>query len=281
MSESTTASVQIHNRDRTAWIEVVPGRGGIIKRWVVAQQDLLYMDEARFADPALSIRGGIPILFPICGNLPGNTYTVHQQTYSLKQHGFARDLPWSVLAQTDTSLVLGLVSSDETRAIYPFDFELQLTYQLQGRQLQIQQQLTNPGHTAMPFSIGFHPYFQVTDKSALTFEIPAAQLLDHQTQERSPYPGHLNLEVPELDVALFPVSGQRAAMRDRQSGRAIELTYSPDFTTVVVWTVEGKPYVCLEPWTAQRNALNTGVDLLTVPPGQTWNGSIMLQMTSG
>ena len=279
MSEST-ASVQVYNSDRTAWIEVVPARGGIIKRWVVAQQDVLYMDEARFADLSLSIRGGIPILFPICGNLPGNTYTVNRQTYRLKQHGFARDLPWAVLTQTDTSLVLGLVSSDETRAVYPFDFKLQLTYQLQGPQLQIQQQLTNPGHTPMPFSIGFHPYFQVTDKSGLTFEIPATQLLDHQTQQRSPYPGHLNLEVPELDVALFPVSGPRAAMRDRQSGRAIELTYSPDFTTVVVWTVEGKPYVCLEPWTAQRNALNTGVDLLTVPPGQTWNGSIMLQMTA-
>ena len=55
-------------------IEVVPERGGIISRWRINGQEILYLDAARFADPTMSIRGGIPILFPICGNLPNNTY---------------------------------------------------------------------------------------------------------------------------------------------------------------------------------------------------------------
>ena len=36
---------------------------------------------------------------------------------------------------------------------------------------------------------------------------------------------------------------------------------------IVFWTVKGKPFYCLEPWTAGRNALNTGERLLSLAPG--------------
>ena len=45
-------------------IEVVPERGGIITRWRDEDHEILYLDEARYADPTKTIRGGIPILFP-------------------------------------------------------------------------------------------------------------------------------------------------------------------------------------------------------------------------
>jgi galactose mutarotase-like enzyme len=35
----------------------------------------------------------------------------------------------------------------------------------------------------------------------------------------------------------------------------------------VIWTLPGKDFVCLEPWTAPANALNSGESLLIVPPG--------------
>lgn len=105
-------------------LEVVPERGGMITRWRFQGQELLYLDTERFAHPDLSVRGGIPILFPICGNLPENTYTYNGQTYTLKQHGFARDLPWQVTEQVThekASLTLVLNSNEQTRAVYPFE----------------------------------------------------------------------------------------------------------------------------------------------------------------
>jgi galactose mutarotase-like enzyme len=33
-----------------------------------------------------------PVLFPIVGNLKGNSYEYNGQTYELPRHGFARDL---------------------------------------------------------------------------------------------------------------------------------------------------------------------------------------------
>ena len=82
-------------------VVVCPGRGGIVTEWRTQDQKIFYMDKERFADPALSVRGGIPLLFPICGNLPEDTYTLDGESYKLKQHGFARNLPWQVTQQID------------------------------------------------------------------------------------------------------------------------------------------------------------------------------------
>jgi galactose mutarotase-like enzyme len=74
-------------RSFDAYLEVVPARGGIITRWQICGEDILYLDRERFKDPNLSVRGGVPILFPICGNLPDNTYQHQGRNYTLKQHG--------------------------------------------------------------------------------------------------------------------------------------------------------------------------------------------------
>jgi galactose mutarotase-like enzyme len=36
----------------------------------------------------------------------------------------------------------------------------------------------------------------------------------------------------------------------------------------VVWTLKGRDFVCVEPWSAPANALNDGGAII-VPPGQT------------
>ena len=175
-------------------IEVIPERGGIVTRWRMQGQEIFYLDEARLTDPTLTVRGGIPILFPICGNLPDNTYTHKGQTYTLKQHGFARELPWSVVSQSAderASLTLSLTSNDETRAVYPFDFQLLFTYTVDGNKLSVQQRYTNQSDEPMPFSAGFHPYFQVLDKTQLEVEIPGDRMLDQRVKAVIPFDGHV------------------------------------------------------------------------------------------
>lgn len=53
-------------------INVVPELGGIITSWCVENQELLYLESKSFENRELNVRGGIPILFPICGNLANN-----------------------------------------------------------------------------------------------------------------------------------------------------------------------------------------------------------------
>lgn len=267
--------------DQTAQsrLEVVPDRGGIITSWQVQGRELLYMDTARFADPSLSVRGGIPILFPICGNLPESTYTHDGQSYALKQHGFARDLPWEVLdrvTQDQVSLTLGLSSNDQTRAVYPFDFQLEFTYTLQGQTLSLQQRYINRSREVMPFSIGFYPYFLVLDKDQLRFEIPSTSALDQPSQIEQPFFNTFDFALSEIDWAFPQLTGQTASVSDLSRHTRITLTYSPEFSALVFWTLKGKDFYCLEPWSALWNALNMGDRLFYLDPGATLEAAVNL-----
>ncbi|PSN10009.1 aldose epimerase [filamentous cyanobacterium CCP5] len=260
--------------------EVVPERGGLITRWQINDQDILYFDAERFANPELSVRGGVPILFPICGNLPDNTYSFNGQTYTLKQHGFARDLPWQTLGQdvTDAAeLTLALDSSEATRPGYPFEFRLRFTYRLFGHTLEIHQQITNLSDQPMPFSTGLHPYFEVKDKAQLSFDLPASQYLDQNTGEVSAYDGGFDFSRDEIDVAFKFLSGTRATVTDGDLKRRLTVSWSQAYSTLVFWAIKGKDYYCLEPWSAPRNALNTGEQLLAVEPQQTFEATVKFE----
>jgi galactose mutarotase-like enzyme len=253
-----------------AHLEVVPERGGIILGWQVGDRTLLYLDTDRYANPSLSIRGGIPILFPICGNLVNDTYMLNGKAYTLKQHGFARDLPWRVIDQQTgdpVSITLGLESNEQTRAVYPFDFELAFTYRLFDTALELHQRYTNRSPETMPFAAGFHPYFPVADKTQLAFEIPGSEYTVKQTQAVHPFDGSFDFNQDEIDVAFQGVTGTEATVSDRRQATKLTLSYSQAFSTLVFWTVKGKDFYCLEPWTAPRNALNTGDSLLHLEPG--------------
>jgi galactose mutarotase-like enzyme len=250
-------------------LEIVPERGGIVTRWQIRGQEILYLDRERFADPTLSVRGGIPILFPICGNLPNDTYTCEGQHYTLKQHGFARDLPWKEIdraTKNAASLTVCLDSSDYTRSVYPFDFHLAFTYSLQGNTLEISQRYENHSDRPMPFSTGLHPYFQVTDKSQLQFDLPATEFIDQKQQTHHAFDGTFDFDRDEIDVAFPDLNHLAATVTDPSRQYSMTLEYNSVYSTLVFWTLKGKDYYCLEPWSAGRNALNTGDRLIYLYP---------------
>ncbi|HEY9848620.1 MAG TPA: aldose epimerase [Leptolyngbyaceae cyanobacterium] len=314
--------------DQTAQseIEVVPERGGIITKWCYQGQEILYLDAERFANPNLSVRGGIPILFPICGNLPDNTYTHHKrvwtkpvddignkgdkenkgdkknkgdkeepfsppttydetyniQKYTLKQHGFARDLPWEVTEQVTegfVSITLVLESNKKTREVYPFDFKIAFTYQLKGNRLEIRQRYTNCSEEQMPFSTGLHPYFYTADKTQLQLRIPAKEYQDQRTNTVHPFTGSFDFDTDEIDVAFRDINSPFATAIDNGRQLRISLSYDEAYSTLVFWTVKGKDFYCLEPWTAPRNALNTNQNLIRLEPDQTFETIVGLSVS--
>lgn len=261
-------------------IEVVPERGGIITRWRMQDREIFYLDRERFTHPELSVRGGNPILFPICGNLPDNLYTHNGQRYTLKQHGFARDLPWEVTeekTQGKASLTLALKSNEQTQAVYPFDWRLLFTYELQGNTLVIRQEYENLSSIPMPFSAGFHPYFLTGgEKSQLEFEIPSGQYQDQATKEIHSFDGGFDFNRDEIDVAFGDLTSQCAAVIDRSRQLKLTLDYDRIYSRLVFWTLKGKDFYCLEPWTAPRNAINTGENLTVLAPKASCTASVRL-----
>jgi len=251
-------------------LEVVPERGGIVTRWQLQGQEIFYLDSERFKNPDLSVRGGIPILFPICGNLADNTYIHLGKEYTLKQHGFARELPWDVTDRVTNGLAgltVELNSNDQTRAVYPFDFNVQFTYQLKGNSLEIKQRYENRSASLMSFSTGFHPYFLVYEKSQLDIDIPGDRYQKKGSPEIHPFNGVFDFNQDEIDVAFRHPTSKSASVTDKNRQLQVTTTWDDAYSTLVFWTVKGKDFYCLEPWTGPRNALNTGENLLSLEPG--------------
>jgi galactose mutarotase-like enzyme len=278
----TEPSYVLTDADARSSLTVFPDRGGIATSWQVGDRELMYLDAERFADPSLSVRGGFPILFPICGNLPENSYKIGNKSYSLVQHGFARNLPWQVTSQateTDASLTITLESSDATREVYPFDFSVSFTYRIRGNELTIEQSYTNKSSEPMPFSTGLHPYFQAPDKNALSFEIPSTSYQEKQTGETHQFAGKFDFSQAEIDAAFTDVTGSTVIVTDTHQKLTLKMTSSAQYRTIVFWTVAGKDFYCLEPWTGPRNSINTGKDLLHVAPGETMTTSVSFVAT--
>ncbi|MGB5593630.1 MAG: aldose epimerase [Crocosphaera sp.] len=273
----------LSDENTSSRLEVVPERGGIITRWSIEGQEVFYLDEERFADPELTVRGGVPILFPICGNLPDNVYVYDNKTYHLKQHGFARNLPWEVIEQSTDSccrLTLSLRSNEETLEMYPFEFEVKFMYELEGKTLRIRQQYINNSDKVMPFCCGFHPYFLVKQKEKLALDIPASSYEVKDTKEIAPYEGKFDFNEEEIDVALKSLKRSSASITDPTRGLKVTLKWSEQYSTIVFWTLKDKDYVCLETWSAPRNAISTGENLIELEPGATCEAVVEIDVTS-
>ncbi len=114
-----------------------------------------------------------PVLFPIVGTLKSNLFHYKESEYHLSRHGFAREMKFELVEKSEESATFSLISSIESKKVYPFDFELQICYSLEGKKLNIDYKVINKNDFIMPFSIGAHPAFALAkpfDNYALAFE---------------------------------------------------------------------------------------------------------------
>jgi len=249
----------------TAAASLVPGRGAIITSWQAGGRERLYLDEATLADPTKNVRGGIPLLFPSPGKLEEGKYTRGGKSGALKQHGFARDLPWTVAERSPSSATLALASNDATRAVYAWDFAASLRVTLTERALRLDLRVTNTGTDTMPFGFGIHPYFLVQDKAHASVSTAATRAYDNVAKTDIPFRG-FDLAHGETDLHLLDHGSTESALTS-DDGRVL-VHASLEFGRWVVWTLPAKNFVCLEPWTAPGNALNTGEGLIELGPGE-------------
>lgn len=265
---TTGDTLELHDDDAKSSVTLVPGRGAIVTRFQVGGRELLYLDESTLRDPTKNVRGGIPVLFPSPGPLAGDRFERGGRSGSMKQHGFARNLAWKSRAHDDSDAAratLELSSSDATLAMYPWPFRLTLGVALRSASLRLDVSVENTGDAPLPFAFGIHPYFQVSDKAGARIATRATRAFDNVTRTVGPFHG-FDLTAKEVDLHLLDHGSSDSAL-DWADGAHLNLRASPEFGRWVVWTLAGKDFVCVEPWTAPANALNTGESLLVVPPG--------------
>jgi len=218
-------------------------------------------------DPAFWKRQS-PVLFPIVGSLWNGEYQNNDITYRMSQHGFARDKEFTLQNYTSDEIFYSLRSNDETLAVYPFPFELQIGYKLEENRLRVIWKVINIGDSDMYFQIGAHPAFfyidfnnSIGDRGYFSFDktdnlryilIKDKGCVDPNIE----YP--LNLEDGLLPInthtfdkdALILENDQvkKVSLLDRQKKPYITLYF--DAPLVGLWAPkgEGSPFVCIEPW---------------------------------
>jgi galactose mutarotase-like enzyme len=271
---------RLANSKNDTFIEVVPERGGIIASFVVKDKPVFYLDRATLIDPNKNIRGGNPILFPICSYLKNDTYSLNGHPYTMKQHGFARNCAWNVAdisTQEDSaSIKLELQDNDKTYVQYPFKFKLIYEYKLSGSTLTVNATYINQDEQLMPFYAGYHPYFQVVDKNQLEIKIPSQTRTE--SINNSMVDNRFNFEQEEINVFYQDLTAQNLHITDPVQKRKINIRFDPIYKHIVVWTLKGKNFICVEPWMASTDALNSKEDLVYIQPGQEMKSNVAYEV---
>jgi len=210
--------------------------------------------------------GRAPILFPIVGMLNDGVYHLDGRTWPMPKHGFARRATFEVAATDGRSATLRLDADEATRALYPFEFRLEIAYALDDVGLTAAATVWNRGETRMPASFGFHPalrwplpYGQPRDGHTIVFEhdepapirrIDADGLL---TTERHPTPVEgriLKLRDADFDddALIFDALASRRVDYGGASGPRIGVSFD-DVHALGIWTKPGGAhFICIEPW---------------------------------
>lgn len=219
--------------------------------------------------------GRSPLLFPVVGRLKADQYRYDGKTYSMQKHGFARMSVFETTVERPDRLTMTLRSGEHTDS-YPFEFVLELTFELVGAELKITHRVTNKDSKDMFFSLGAHPGFccamgdyiefpedesawayRLTDEEKLLTDRPVEQgVRDHRLV--------VTEDIFKNDALIFRgIRSDKATLYCAGRSRAtVEFGSAP---CLGVWAKPGAPYVCIEPWFGLDDSEQAAGDIETKP----------------
>lgn len=177
-------------------------------------------------------------------------------------HGHGWQSAWQVTSQDATSCTLSF--RRVPMPDWPWAYRGRQTIAVSGDAVRITLAIDNPGPSAMPGGLGFHPFFPRTAGTRLTLAaervwdggagaFPTARVavpppLDFRTGPR--------LSDREGADHCFDGWTRRATVRDDHSRRALHLEGCDTTRSVIVYIPAGADYFCVEPVTHAVNAMN-------------------------
>ena len=236
-----------------------------------------------------------PILFPFIGRLKEGTYLLSGRPYTISTHGFARDMEFEAVKQTEDAVSFQLTDTPQTQMVYPFAFTLTVTYALRGNVLTKTHQVVNHSSQEMLYELGAHDGFQGPVGEGLTMadytvRLPGLESVSFYGMDESLMLTPKGEEIPltdsalpltpatfGLDTMILDAPPQAKAVLCDKTGQPRVALEFPDFPYLGIWT-QAKPYdtgyVCIEPWSTLPDGTFMGRELGDKPgirrlaPGQ-------------
>ncbi len=263
-----------------------------------AGRDLLWDGDPAFWN------GRAPLLFPIVGALAGGRYRLGQNHYSLPRHGFARGKLFAATATGSAAAIFRLSSDAATSQVYPFHFELDVRFALQGAALSVVATVRNTGEEDMSASLGFHPAFRwplpygrarsdhyiefSVDEPAPIRRLDADGLLSplkHPTPIRARRLA-LTDALFQDDALILDQVRSRSVTYGAPDGPRLRVGY-PDAPYLGLWTKPGSGFICIEPWHGIADPAGFAADfrqkpgIFTVAPGAVWSTQMIVELLGG
>lgn len=206
-----------------------------------------------------------PILFPFICSPKDRTYKADGIEYHMKaNHGFARDLEFVLLEQTEQTIIFQLDSNAETLTQYPYQFQFQVRYTILEDGVKIEHIVRNTDNKPMYFYIGGHPAFNCPLEPHETFEDYVVEYdqneivtheMNHQTVTLLDNQNTLPMTRALFDydsIVIANPNSKKISLKSATSSHSVTVEF-PESKCITVWSPmhdENAKFVCLEPWTS-------------------------------
>ena len=311
--------VRLMDKKTDTVVSIVPSIGAVVFEMTIHGVNIISFSPASLdAFRQRPSYTGIPFLGPWANRLDEQAFYANGKRFGFNMdlgnvtgthpiHGFLSWAPREIVAMKADGKSARLTTRLEVyrnplwMAQFPFAHTIEVTHSLRNGELEVSTKVENLSSDPMPLSIGFHPYFQLTDspRDEWTLSVPARiqyvlssdKIPTGETrsiEQLFPTPQSVALKQFSLDDVFGDLardaSGQ-ARMSVTGKKQKIEVAFGPKFTALVIFSPSGdgrggpagaaRSFVCFEPMTGITDAMNLAhkglyKDLQTIPPHQTW-----------
>ena len=266
--------------------------GGVVTSFVKDGRDVLYVRPDAVFDKSKPISGGIPLCFPRFG--PSD---------EMQQHGFARNLDWSVISSSadpnpddpEPSVLLMLKDNEYTRGMWDCAFQATYEVTLRRDKLRVEFAVLNPeqdkkgrgNDDAISFTAALHTYVEVTDagdtSKVFVKGLEGKSYIDKALDVANPQPTKAKETLSFGDeIGLFDrvfLNTEPETLLHVGTGAAVAVENTAGWTDTVVWnpheTLPGdmwKQFVCVE-----SAVVSTPV---TLEPTKVWKAETNLSVVN-
>jgi len=217
------------------------------------------------------------LLFPNPGRIAQDRVVIGGKVYPATMHGFANDLPFDLIEQSEEKLVLELKDGAYTRKYFPYAFRLQVEFLLEGDTLTQNFRVINDDDKPVYYCLGAHPGFycplvlgEKAEDYSLVFDRPQ-QLKQEELEEntrlltgkQTPYLQN-ETKIPLHDhffdngpMLFNGIDAETLTLRSSVSGRFVQMGIA-GFPNLCLWGVPTRmSLIAIEPWIGTSDRVDT------------------------